>query len=123
MCVVTDKDGSSIPAISAATRAMVFLTNPWSNYERAARHAFHNAAGKLAADPATLRVECFAIDEEADWCQSWLATLEIPQLGSGPIGAGSILWLESGRPVSHEINGSTLRWIDIVARAKALWAQ
>lgn len=123
MCIRADKDGSLLMAIRTSPRVMVFLTNPWSGYERAARRAFQDATDKLAADAPALGVEFFSLDEEADWCQSWLASLGVPQLGRGPIGAGSILWLEAGQTISHEINGSTLRWVDIVARTKALWAR
>jgi hypothetical protein len=68
-------------------------------------------------------VECFALDEEAEWCQAWLAGLGLPQLGSGyPLGAGSMVWLESGRAVSHEVGGCALQPGGIVARTRRLWA-
>jgi hypothetical protein len=116
-------DGSLLPAVRAAPRALAFLPVPWSAPERNARAAFRAAAEQLAAESADLGVECFALDEEAEWCQAWLATLGVPQLGGGyPLGAGSMLWLESGRDVAHEVGGCQLRPGGIVARTLRLWA-
>ncbi len=124
MSVRQDTDGSLLPAVNAALRALVFLTVPWSGPERTARTAFRVAAEQLAAESPDLGIECFSLDEEAEWCQAWLATLGLPQLGGGyPLGAGSILWLESGRAVTHEIGGCQLKPGGIVARARWLWAR
>ncbi|MBY0514904.1 MAG: hypothetical protein K2P78_13435 [Gemmataceae bacterium] len=123
MSVREDTDGLLLPAVDAAPRALVFLTVPWSGPERVARAAFRSAAERLAAESPELGVECFALDEEAGWCQTWLAGLGLPQLGGGyPLGAGSMVWLESGRAVSHEVGGCSLRPGGIVARARWLWA-
>src|SRR4051794_14748963 len=92
MGVREDKDGSLLPAVNAASRALVFLTVPWSGPERRARVAFRAAAEQLAAESPGLGVECFSLDEDSEWCQAWLATLGVPQLSGGhPIGAGSML--------------------------------
>jgi hypothetical protein len=108
--------------VAAAARALVFLTVPWSVPERHARLAFRAAAEQLASEHAHLGIEFFALDEDATWCQSWLAGLGVRQLGTGyPLGAGSMLWLESGRAVSSEIGGCSLRAGDIVARSVSLW--
>ncbi len=124
MSVREDTDGSLLPAVNAVPRALVFLTVPWSGPERAARAAFRAAAETLAGESPELGVECFSLDEEAEWCQAWLATLGVPQLGGGyPLGAGSMLWLESGRAVSHEIGGCQLKPGGIVARTRWLWAR
>jgi hypothetical protein len=119
-----DTDGSLLPAVNAAPRALVFLTVPWSCPERAARIVFQSAAEQLAAEYPATGVECFKLDEDTDWCQDWLATLGVPQLGGGyPLGAGSILWLESGRAVSSEVSGCQLQPGGIVARTRWLWAK
>src|SRR5207249_3109954 len=100
----------------------VFLTVPWSGPERSAHVTFRAAAEQLAAQHPALGVECFALDEEAEWCQAWLASLGIPQLGGGyPLGAGSVVWVERGKAVSWEIGGAPLRATDIVARSLSLW--
>ena len=124
MGVRQDNDGSLIPAVNAAGRSLVFLTVPWSAPERTARAAFRTAAEQLATDSQGLDVECFALDEEADWCQAWLAAVGQPHLGNGnPLGAGSMLWLELGRVVSHEIEGCSLKSGDIMARTHWLWSE
>src|SRR5262245_6489114 len=124
MSIRQDIDGSLLSAVTVAPRALVFLTVPWSVPERTARLAFRTAADQLAAASPELGVECFVLDEEARWCRSWLATLGVPQLGGGhPLGAGSMVWLESGRAVSHEIGGCQLKPGGIVARARWLWAR
>jgi len=124
MSVHQDIDGSLLPRVNAAPRALVFLTVPWSGPERAARSAFLVAAKALAAEHEGLGVECYSMDEEADWCQKWLATLGVPQIGGGiPHGAGSMLWLELGRVVAHAIDGSQLNPSIILSRTRALWAK
>jgi hypothetical protein len=123
MGVRQDTSGSLLPEVNAAPRALVFLTVPWSSSERNARAAFRAAAEQLAAESPELGVECFVLDEEAEWCQAWLAGLHLPQLGGRyPLGAGSMVWLESGRPVSHEVGGCSIGPGGIVARTRWLWA-
>ena len=124
MSVRRDTECSLLAVVNAAPRALVFLTVPWSGPERAGRAAFWDAAESLAAESPELGVECFALDEESPWCQAWLAGLGLPQLGGGhPLGAGSMLWLESGRPVSHEVGGCALKPGEIVARSRWLWTR
>jgi hypothetical protein len=119
-----DTDGSLLPAVNAAPRALVFLTVLWSGPERVARAAFRAAAETLDSGSPELGIKCFSLDEESDWCQAWLAGLALTQLGRGyPLGAGSMVWLESGRVVSHEIGGCSLKPDGIVARSRWLWAR
>lgn len=123
MSVQQDTDGSLLPTVNAARRAVVCLTVPWSGPERVARAEFRTAAEYLAAEHRTLSVEWFALDEDADWCQAWLAAVGFPGLGDGvPRGAGSMAWLECGRLVSSELGGCDLRAAAIVARSLSLWA-
>src|SRR4051794_22158750 len=118
MIVRQDTDGSLLAAVSAAPRALVFLTVLWSGPERQTRLAFWAAAEQLSVEHTSLGIEFFSLDEEAEWCQRWLADMHVPQLGSGnALGAGSVLWLEHGRPVSFEVSGATLRSRDIIARS------
>jgi hypothetical protein len=122
MIVRQDTDGSLLADVSAAPRALVFLTVPWSGPERTARLAFRAAAEQLAAEYAGLAIRFFSLDEDAEWCQRWLAGLAIPQLGGGhPLGAGSMVWLENGRPVASEIGGAALQARGVVARSLWLW--
>jgi len=124
MSVEEDTDGLLLPAVNAARRALVYLTVPWSGPERGARIAFHNAADQLAAEHPALGVECFTLEEDAEWCQAWLAALGFPGLGHGaPSGAGSMLWLEGGRLVSSKPDGCNYSAADIVARSLSLWAK
>jgi hypothetical protein len=124
MSIRHDTDGSLLPVVNATRRALVFLTVGWSGPERTARQSFRIAAERLASDDRDLGVECFVLDEDSEWCQVWLHAIGIPQLGSGyPLGAGSILWLESGRAVSHEIGGCSLKPKAIEARTHWLWGQ
>jgi hypothetical protein len=123
MSVRDDTDGSLLLAVTTAARAVVFLSVPWSCPARAACVTFESAAGLLAAECPALGIECLMLDEEADWCQAWLAGLGLPPLGNGhPLGAGSIIWLERGRAVSHELGGYTLQARGVVARSRWLWA-
>ena len=124
MSVRKDIDGSLLPAVNAAPRAVVVLTVDWSSPERTARVAFRGAAERLAAEHPALGVEWFALDEDTDWCQAWLAGVAFLGLGDGiPRGAGSMAWLEGGRLVSSELGGCSLSIADIVSRSVSLWAK
>lgn len=123
MSIREDTNSSLLPAVNAAPRALVFLTVPWSGPERAARGAFQAAAESLASESPELAIQCFSLDEDAPWCQAWLAGLSLPQLGGGyPLGAGSLVWLEFGRPLGHQIVGISLKPKGIVARTRGIWA-
>jgi hypothetical protein len=114
-------DESLLVAVMAARRALVVLTVEWSGPERQARRAFRAAAEKIDAEYRDLGVEFFSIIEDEDSCQAWLASLAVPQLGTGyPCGAGSVLWLEQGKVVSSVVAGSTLD-DDITKRSLSLW--
>src|SRR5687767_13381052 len=105
MSIREDTDGSIVSAVNSAPRAIVYLTVPWSGFERSARVQFRAAADQLVAEYPGLGVEFFSLNEEADWCQAWVSTFGITGLdGGAPRGAGSILWLESGRVVSSQLD-------------------
>jgi hypothetical protein len=53
MSVRQDTDGSLLPAVKAASRALVFLTVPWSSPERTARVAFRAAVKFWLPSPRT----------------------------------------------------------------------
>ena len=123
MSVREDTDGSLLPAVNAAPRAVVVVAVGWSTPSRLARVAFRAAADQLAAGHPALGVEWFALDEDTDCCQAWLGAVGFPGLGDGvPRGAGSMAWLERGRLVSSELGGCSLQVADIVARSRSLWA-
>jgi hypothetical protein len=117
--LITDAIG--LAAIAAEPRAVAFLTVPWSGPERVARAAFLAAAELLASPLSPIRMYCCLIDEEAEPCLSWLASLGVPGLGSYPRGAGSVLWLAGGRVVFSVVDGQLLTSNEIVARVGELW--
>lgn len=122
MVVREGTDEALIAAINAAPRAMVFLTVPWSGPERVARADFHKAVARL--EQIGVLVEAFAVDEEADVCQRWLAALGLPAPYAGrgiPQGWGGVLWLESGRAVWWVGRGIDERAVGLIARSKSLW--
>jgi hypothetical protein len=118
MELIKGNDVSVLPLINAAPRALVFLSVPWSVPERTARHAFQKAIDQIAP----LNVKCFVLDEDADWCPSWLIALQIHGLEHGwPQGAGSMIWMELGKVISSELGGCQLSTKDIVARTEQIW--
>jgi hypothetical protein len=122
--VQQDTDGALLPDVMVAPRALVYLTVTWSGPARSAREQFWTAAERLSAEHPELGIAFFSLDEEADWCQAWVGTFGIDGLGGGlPRGAGSMLWLESGRLVSSELGGAGLSARGIVARSLWLWAR
>ena len=124
MSVRKDTDGSLLPAMNAAARAVVVLTVEWSGPERTARVAFRTAAEQLGASRPAFGIEWFALDEDADWCQAWLVEVGFPGLGDGvPRGAGGMAWLAGGRLVSSALGGCFLRAEDIVSWSVSLWSR
>ena len=88
--------------------------------ERIARKLFQTASEELDTANRPSAIQFFSLDEEAEWCQSWLATLKIPNL-TGPIGAGTILWIANGRVLHTVISGSQLTVKDVVDRTHFFW--
>jgi hypothetical protein len=124
MVVREGTDEAMIVAINAAPRAMVFLTVPWSGPERTARADFRKAVTRLAE--IGLPIEAFAMEEESEAGQRWLASLELLVTFEGvgvPQGWGAVLWLEYGRLVWRIGSGIDERAIGIIALTKALWQQ
>ena len=124
MVVREGTDEALIAAINAAPRAMVFLTVPWSSPERTARADYRKAVARLAE--IGLLVEAFAVDEESDIGQRWLASLGLLVTYDGvgvPQGWGAVLWLEYGRVVWRIGRGIDERAVGMIARSKVLWQQ
>ena len=122
MVVCEGTDEALIAAIDAAPRAMVFLSVPWSCPERVARADFRKAVTRLAE--IGLPVEAFSLDEEAEVCQRWLASLGLPAPYGGcgiPQAWGAVLWLEFGRVVWWVGRGIDERAVGLIARSKSLW--
>jgi hypothetical protein len=112
----------TITAACGAARALLFLSVPWSCPERNARQVFRAAVARLEEFHPGLEVRFFQLDEDAEACQEWLSSLNVPQLGGGyPRGAGSLLWLEKGKVVAYEISANSLGDQGIVASSVALW--
>jgi hypothetical protein len=114
MDVIQINDETKFGEVIDARRALVLLSVAWSGPERVARHSFGAAAQQLGDVGARL----FVLDEDAEWCLSWLAGLGI----HGPMGAGSVLWLEMGKVVDFELAGHSLSRTDIVSRTHAIWS-
>lgn len=114
-------DSNGLAAVLDAPYAVVLLSVPWSCPERTARSAFLSAAEELASPERPTPILCAVLDEEAAPVQRWLASLGIEAFtGSGPLGAGSVLWLTRGRVASFVLSGLSLRPRDIVLAARSL---
>ncbi len=109
-----------VGAIREARRALVFISVPWSGPERHGRQAFRAAATQLAEEHADLGVVCFRLEVDEDTTsQEWLISVGYPQFAG--MGAGSLLWLESGQVLSTEINANSLGARGIVDRTTSQW--
>src|SRR5262245_51707226 len=96
-----------LPDICKASRAIVFISVPWSVPERHARRTFELAAGKLEQIAANLHIDCFRLEiDEDSVSQEWLSTIGFSQFAT--MGAGSLLWLEAGQVVSSEVSANSL---------------
>jgi hypothetical protein len=122
MVVRREQEGTSlVPTVVGARRAIVFLSVSWSTPERLARIVFEAAARELASSHGGIGAKAFLLQEDADESIEWLQSLGLAGLGEAPRGAGTILWLEHGRPVDFEFNGSNLTMAEVVERSIGLW--
>ena len=109
-----------VGAIRDAPKALVFISVPWSGPERQGRQIFRAAADVLDEEYADLGVAFFRLEvDEDEASQQWLMSVGYPQFAV--MGAGSLLWLQSGQVVATEINALSLGASGIVDRSRSLW--
>ena len=109
-----------VGAICDAPRALVFISVPWSMSERHGRQVFRAAASILEEKHADLGIAFFRLEvDEDETSQQWLISVGYPQFAG--TGAGSLLWLQSGRVLAAEINALSLGTSGIVARSMSFW--
>src|SRR5262249_43834072 len=121
--VITRGQGAElIPQICASTHAVVFLSVPWSGPERIGRKAFHSAVEELERDHRSLGVHYFLreVDEHKD-SENWLSS--IGQHNLFLMGAGSLIWLESGTVKETEVSAETIGTRGIASHTLELWAE
>ena len=107
-------------AIREAPRSLVFISVPWSGPERNARQVFRAAAAKLEAAHPQLGVAFFRLEaDEDETSKQWLSSVGYPHFAE--VGAGSLLWLQSGQVVHSEISANSLGVEGMVARSTSLW--
>src|SRR5438874_855107 len=120
MVIIGLHNESDLDALTSAARALAFLTVPWSVFELKARRTFHSAVDQIRKFEVVPPIRFFALDEDAEWCQEWLTTLQVPNL-TCPIGAGAILWIANGQLLHIVVNGTELTVNDVVARTRFFW--
>jgi hypothetical protein len=109
-----------IAAIQSAPLAIVVISVPWSGPEREARRIFEAASEQLAGRRSNLHIACFRLKVDEDPASHhWLASLGVSEFAIA--GAGSLLWLESGKVVSCDITANRLGVDGVVARSLSLW--
>ena len=109
-----------VGSIREAPLALVFISVPWSTPERHGRQAFRDAVAILEEKHADLGIAFFRLEvDEDETSKEWLISVGYPQFAA--MGAGSLLWLQSGRVLSTEINANSLGARGIVDRTTSLW--
>lgn len=109
-----------VGAIREVPRALVFISVPWSVPEPHGRQAFRAAVATLEEKHPDLGIEFFRLEvDEDEPSQQWLSSVGYPQFAG--MGAGSLLWLQSGQVLATEINANSLGAAVIVARSTSLW--
>ncbi len=98
---------------------MVVLYVPWSSYAVCSRATFNAAMERLHDSGIAFTV----LDEDAESTHDWLLSLDIGDLWrERSVGAGTIIWLESGRAVDYDISPSKMSVEDLIARTRKRWA-
>ena len=117
------REGSGLELVGAireAPRALVLISVPWSGPERHGRQAFRGVAKILDEKHADLGIAFFRLEvDEDETSQQWLVSIGYPQFAW--IGAGSLLWLQSGEVLATEINALSLGIPGMVERSTSLW--
>lgn len=109
-----------VGTIREAPRALVFISVPWSGPERQGRQVFRAAATILGEKHAELDIAFFRLEvDEDETSQQWLVSVGYPQFAS--MGAGSLLWLQSGEVLATEVNALSPGVSGIVDRSTSLW--
>jgi hypothetical protein len=109
-----------VSLIRDAPRAVVFISVPWSGPERQGRQVFRAAAAMLNKKQADLGIALFRLEVDDDEAsKQWLVSVGYPQFAEA--GAGSLLWLESGKVAAAEISALSVGTPGIVARSTSLW--
>ena len=117
------REGSGLELVGAirdAPRALVFISVPWSGPERQGRQVFRAAADILGEKHVDLGIAFFRLEvDEDETSQQWLMSVGYPQFAA--MGAGSLLWLQSGQVLATEIHALSLGASGIVDRSTSLW--
>ena len=108
---IDDRDGTA--DLDLVPRFVVLITNPRLVEGRFARMAVRDAARGLPEVPF------FTLDEDAEDCQRWLASLNLPVIADGRApGTGSLLWLSRGRVVEFSSREQRLDASQIIAKTR-----
>ncbi len=118
------REGSStelVAAIRQSSRAIVFVSVPWSDEERDARKVFDAATQVLQTTNSDLQIASFRLDVHQDKiAQRWIEEQGYPEFIE--MGAGNLLWTQSGRVISTELSAVALGINGVVARTLLLWS-
>jgi hypothetical protein len=109
-----------IATIGDSSRAIVFISVPWSGPERIARQLFRIAVDRIERDFSELGVSNFRLEvDEDEESHRWLSS--IGYLPWAIAGVGSLLWLKSGKAISSEISASAIGVDGIIERSNSIW--
>jgi hypothetical protein len=113
-------DPATLAEARRAPRAVVYLTARWSIPARRGEEIFAEAAVPLPG------VGYFVAEEDAPASVAWLATLNEPEVAGRAqagyaLGAGSVLWLESGWVVGYQEGIGLSTAEGLASRTRSLW--
>lgn len=96
-----------IPLICQSSRAVVFISVPWSGPERISREVFRVAVAKLEKEFPDHGISFYHLEaDEDESSQKWLTS--VGHANYAIAGSGSILWVKSGSVISSELNASSI---------------
>ncbi len=109
-----------IPLICESSRAVVFISVPWSGPERISREVFRVAVAKLEKEFPDHGMSFYRLEADEDEpSQRWLTSVAHPNYAIA--GAGAILWVKSGSVISSELNASSIGVNGIFDRSLSVW--
>jgi hypothetical protein len=104
--------------IDAADRAIVYCYVEWSGPERFGRPVVLEAVATLRDATSPIPFEFFAIEEDSPAFKDWLVARGHAEY---PFGAGTVLWIDSGKCIATEISAAQAGSAQLVSRTESLW--
>jgi len=110
---------ADLGSITAADRAMLFLSVVWSGPERHSRVAFVDAAAQLQREHPDIGASFWFVPETCDGFLEWASHRDLAHASAS--GWGAVAWLSHDQVLAVELNAANCGAGGLVATTLGLW--